>query len=289
MRQNELLVADRLLTGYSPNAEGLSAIAELVEELKRTRPNLVYLLDPVLGDSGRLYVSPDVIPIYKSMLPHASIITPNWFEVETLTDIQLVDLSSLRQAFHILHTTYHVPNVVMSSIPLKSWLADALPASIRPYSAEDDANAEYLICIASSATPGNNSAEQVSAVYAQCVPAIPGYFSGVGDLFSALVLGHYYPSTPTTSSSEQLPLAYAASHALTTTHEVLRRSHESALLLPEEERQPSDDELDRLNPLRKTRRMRGRELRLIQSQDFIRGTDKVQLRRMEAWEGFWTV
>jgi pyridoxal/pyridoxine/pyridoxamine kinase len=35
-----------------------------------------------MGDAGRLYVSPDVIPIYKSMLPYSTIITPNWFEVE---------------------------------------------------------------------------------------------------------------------------------------------------------------------------------------------------------------
>lgn len=36
----------------------------------------------VMGDAGRLYVSRDVIPIYRSLLPKASIITPNWFEVE---------------------------------------------------------------------------------------------------------------------------------------------------------------------------------------------------------------
>jgi pyridoxal/pyridoxine/pyridoxamine kinase len=35
-----------------------------------------------MGDSGKLYVSPDVVPVYKSMLPFASIITPNWFETE---------------------------------------------------------------------------------------------------------------------------------------------------------------------------------------------------------------
>ena len=36
----------------------------------------------VLGDSGRLYVLPDVVPIYKNALRFATIITPNWFEVE---------------------------------------------------------------------------------------------------------------------------------------------------------------------------------------------------------------
>jgi len=36
----------------------------------------------VLGDSGVLYVSPNVVSIYRAMLPLSTIITPNWFEVE---------------------------------------------------------------------------------------------------------------------------------------------------------------------------------------------------------------
>ena len=36
----------------------------------------------VMGDAGRIYVAPDVVPVYKEMLPLATIITPNWFEVE---------------------------------------------------------------------------------------------------------------------------------------------------------------------------------------------------------------
>ena len=43
--------------------------------------NATYTL-AVMGDANRLYVSRDVIPIYRSLLPKASIITPNWFEVE---------------------------------------------------------------------------------------------------------------------------------------------------------------------------------------------------------------
>ena len=40
------------------------------------------ILAAVLGDSGKLYVAPNVIPIYRELLPQATVITPNWFEVE---------------------------------------------------------------------------------------------------------------------------------------------------------------------------------------------------------------
>jgi pyridoxal/pyridoxine/pyridoxamine kinase len=40
----------------------------------------------VLGDSGVLYVSPKVVSVYKTMLQLATIITPNWFEVECVLD-----------------------------------------------------------------------------------------------------------------------------------------------------------------------------------------------------------
>ena len=36
----------------------------------------------VMGDSGKLYVAADVIPVYRDLLHLADVITPNWFEVE---------------------------------------------------------------------------------------------------------------------------------------------------------------------------------------------------------------
>ena len=35
-----------------------------------------------MGDSGKLYVAADVIPVYRDLLHLADVITPNWFEVE---------------------------------------------------------------------------------------------------------------------------------------------------------------------------------------------------------------
>ncbi|KAL1737857.1 Ribokinase-like protein [Schizophyllum fasciatum] len=268
MENNELLAQDRLLTGYIPGAEALSAVADFATKLKERKPNAIYLLDPVMGDSGKLYVAADVIPVYRNLLHLADLITPNWFEVETLTDTPIRDMDSLRASLRVLHERYKVPHVVLSSIPLTPWLLDALPASLRPTTHTDQ-----LLCITSDAAE--------HAVHARCVPLIPGYFSGVGDMFSALTLAHFVPEAGAGA------LANAVSLALAKTHAVLERTHEYALGLPEEERQSTDDEKDAAEPLRKTRRMRGRELRLIQSQDILRQQELDPQERMQLWDGFW--
>lgn len=259
-----------------------------------------------------LYVSPDVIPIYKSMLPLADIITPNWFEVQyvgnlsqwggaklnivisnhsrVLTGKELSDINSMREALRILHTEYSVPNVVISSVPL-SRIHEALPTSILSDFVKDDGlnMDEYLLCVASSYRAAD-SQKQISACYtvhAYCIPCIPGYFSGVGDLFSALVLGHYDLSSSPPSQQKDTPLSLAVSYALTKTYAILQLTHEHAKTLPEEDRTTTDEERDTSEPIRKIRRMKGRELRIVQGQDIIRGMQQSALRRMSLWEGFW--
>ena len=129
-------------------------------------------------------------------------------------------------------------------------------------------------------------------MHAGYVPLIPGYFSGVGDLFSALVLAHFSP-TPSPpfhsngSSKFPTPHAHATSLALTKTHAILQRTYEYSSSLPEEERLETDEELDAQDPERRVRRMKGRELRLIQGQDILKGDTLKELRAMEEWVNFW--
>lgn len=190
--------------------------------------------------------------------------------------MELKDLSSLQLALKILHEQYNVPNVVISSIPVQQWLVDALPPHIRP----STSNSQSLLCIASSTTDSTLQSPNISSVHAGWVPLIPGYFSGVGDLFSSLLLAHFR-----TNSSDSVSLA--ASMALTKTYDVLCLTDKYAQALPEEEQLPTDDEQDVKNPLRKIRRMKGRELRLIQSQNIIRGVELQEIRSMDQWNDFW--
>jgi len=190
-------------------------------------------------------------------------------------------VDSLHLALEILHYKYNVPHVVISSIPLEPWLLSVLPSSIRP-----QGDSPYLICISSSRQdPKAPFDTKKTVVHAQCVPLIPGYFAGVGDLFSALLLAHFYPNE-TPRNAEATPLSVAVTQALTKTHAILQITHEQSQSLPEEERQPTDDELDEKEPKRRTRRMRGRELALISGQDLIRGVGIKHTQEMKMWENF---
>jgi len=179
-----------------------------------------------------------------------------------------VDPQSLRDAIRKLHEEYQVPNVVVSSIPMKPWLAEFLPEEI-PHG-----HSTNLLCISSS----RSDPEKSTVVHACTVPLIPGYFSGVGDLFSALVLAHFDPDGKS-------PLPDAVGRALTKTHALVQLTHAYAQTLEEADRTNTDDELDKQDPMRVVRRMRGRELRLIQGQDIIRSQGLA--REMKAWETFW--
>lgn len=38
--------------------------------------------DPVMGDLGRIYVAPEIIPLYRNILRITNVVTPNQFEAE---------------------------------------------------------------------------------------------------------------------------------------------------------------------------------------------------------------
>lgn len=71
-----------LVTGYVPSPESLEAVSNMVDRLREINPELVYILDTVLGDDNKIYVAPECIDVYKTLLPKANCATPNHFEAE---------------------------------------------------------------------------------------------------------------------------------------------------------------------------------------------------------------
>ena len=77
---------DAVLTGYFPSPQSVTAAAEAVRRIKDTAPSIPILVDPILGDAGRLYVADaTAVAIRDQLLPLATIATPNLFELTWLT------------------------------------------------------------------------------------------------------------------------------------------------------------------------------------------------------------
>ena len=78
---------DAVLSGYLGRPSTAGVVAGAVRAVRRANRDAIYVLDPVIGDDGRIYVAPGVVDeIRRRLLPLADIITPNLFELGWLTD-----------------------------------------------------------------------------------------------------------------------------------------------------------------------------------------------------------
>ena len=90
-----------MLTGYLPGAPAVEAVGAIARDLKhkhKMQPgSFFWVLDPVMGDNGKLYVAEDVVPAYKSLVRDADLILPNQFEAEYGLQIfsEVAELTSL--------------------------------------------------------------------------------------------------------------------------------------------------------------------------------------------------
>lgn len=81
-----------VLSGYLGAPAQAVAVAALVEAVKRRNPEACYLCDPVTGDAGGPYVTPDIVAaIRERLLPLADMVTPNRYELGLLCDERIGD------------------------------------------------------------------------------------------------------------------------------------------------------------------------------------------------------
>lgn len=75
-----------VLSGYLGDAAIGEVILSVVQEIRRQRPDALYLCDPVMGDVGRgVFVRPGIPEFLRRRgLGEASVITPNHYEFELL-------------------------------------------------------------------------------------------------------------------------------------------------------------------------------------------------------------
>ncbi|KAF2836582.1 pyridoxal kinase [Patellaria atrata CBS 101060] len=86
LKQSYLDEFNMMVTGYMPSADVIEVVGKIAREQRfnsLTKPgSFFWVLDPVMGDAGKLYLPEEVIPVYKSLLREADLILPNQFEAE---------------------------------------------------------------------------------------------------------------------------------------------------------------------------------------------------------------
>jgi pyridoxine kinase len=103
-----------VLSGYLGSAEQADVVGEAVRRVKTVNPSAIYCLDPVFGDDGRAYAKRGVAEaMARTLLPLADIVTPNAFELSSLTSVAIRDASDALVAAKRLAR----PLVVATSIP----------------------------------------------------------------------------------------------------------------------------------------------------------------------------
>lgn len=118
---------DGLLSGYMGSADIGHAILSAVEKVREANPKATYCCDPVIGDVGRgVFVRPGIPEFMREQaVPAADIVTPNQFELELLTDIEVKTLADAHRAVEALRDTG--PRVVLvTSLHTNETPADAI-------------------------------------------------------------------------------------------------------------------------------------------------------------------
>lgn len=92
--------ASVIVTGYLGSAANASVVADFVARARKRNPDLVYVCDPVIGDDDiGVFVSDGLPEAFRERLvPMASAITPNQFELQLLSGQPVGSAVELRAA-----------------------------------------------------------------------------------------------------------------------------------------------------------------------------------------------
>ncbi|AJT08863.1 ALS_1a_G0048050.mRNA.1.CDS.1 [Saccharomyces cerevisiae] len=206
---------DAVLSGYLPNVQALQKVAGIVGQLCEGNENVKWILDPVLGDNGRLYVDRECVAVYQDILQNFKIFlaTPNQFEMELLVGMSIRTLDDAKQAFKLFHKKYpRVSRIVVTSLELSEFLS----------------NDTYVVagfdCSASE------------EIFFYEIPKINAKFSGSGDLISAMLTDSLLGDRRCT----QLSLSASLGQVLWLVTSILQKTYDLNIA----ERGPQDSTID---------------------------------------------
>ena len=187
-----------LLTGYIGSVGFLEGVVGVFRTLREKNPGITYVCDPVLGDNGKLYVPKELVACYRKLVvPLATVLTPNQFEVELLTGIRIRSRSDAARACDTFHAR-GVRTVVITSVEY------------------DDSAGKNLMTVFASHRENEAATIQRREV---TFPKLPYHFTGTGDLTAALFLARMH-------QTENADLGAALVETVATVQAVLARTAE---------------------------------------------------------------
>ncbi|KAL7472033.1 hypothetical protein ACHAXS_013177 [Conticribra weissflogii] len=267
-----------ILTGYIGSESFLHSVVTVVQKLKSLNPHCRYVCDPVLGDRGKFYVPQELVDIYKN---EADVITPNQFEIEQLTGIDIKSIEDAKNACRILH------NLGVSLVLITSII---LPDTENEVSVDKSIVEEYGD--GTKATPPRNSigmfvsrrrTQQIDSnqstqqksfdgeseqhyceeeQYVLYTPKLPGFFTGTGDVCAALCLGWTAELNEHIVDQDGLSLGTFLEKLAGTMHAIVQRTAQNAM--NKQSRYPDESSGEEMS-----RKVSSFELKLIQSRDDI--------------------
>jgi len=203
---NLLYPIGHLLTGYIGSESFLVEVLHVLTTLRQQnhqqhRP-VRFVCDPVLGDNGRLYVPESLVQVFREkVIPMADVVTPNQFEAEQLTGLTVDSMEAAERACQQLH--------------------DMGPSLVFITSVVFANRKDTMTIIASKQNVHNsNGIKQHQELWKVDFPALPGTFTGTGDLCASLLLAH------TALCDDNLP--HALERVINTMYSVLERTSVSA-------------------------------------------------------------
>ena len=159
---------DGVMTGYMAHADQTKAIGRLLAKIKSSHPDLPVLIDPAIGDHGRLYVDETIAKGMETHLfCHADIITPNRFELEYFSHQTIASKDdAINASRKILAQYQHMEGIAVTGI-----------------TADNHGISDGWI------TRDHAVFHDGAALHHQ-----PKGLSGGGDLFAAILMGYYLNS-----------------------------------------------------------------------------------------------
>jgi pyridoxine kinase len=181
-----------ILSGYIRSPLSVEKLVSLVKKLRAHNPNIVYLMDPVLGDHGRMYVDSGVLPVYQNqLLSLATIITPNQYEAQWISGLEIKSVKDAEMVLKKINEIYKIPFIVITSL---------------------DLGTNELVLIAGEFT-------DAPKIFTITFPKLLTLFTGTGDLFSSLLLAYVGDNG----------LLKACEYAVSAIYHILRNTEEHGL------------------------------------------------------------